>query len=151
MAIDVAITGDQTPVRRVLASSDVPGVIVASSDASWAAVSTKAGASAAHRDRASASGAVYNLYIMRRTQIYLTDEQGRLLEERSRARGRTISQLIRDAIDEAYAPGRPMSRAERVRLARRTAGAWAEFAESGAQFVDRIRGARRLARLHGDR
>lgn len=88
---------------------------------------------------------------MRRTQIYLTDEQGRLLEERSRARGRTISQLIRDAIDDAYAPGRPMSRAERVRLARRTAGAWTEFAESGAQYVERIRGARRLARLHENR
>lgn len=91
---------------------------------------------------------VYNSYIMRRTQIYLTDEQGRVLEGRSRATGRTISQLIRDAIDAMYARGREMSRADRVRLARRTAGAWTEFAENGAEYVERIRGARRLTRLH---
>ncbi len=92
---------------------------------------------------------VYNLYIMRRTQIYLTEEQGRLLEGRSRATGRAISQLIREAIDAAYARGRKVSRAEQVRLARRTAGAWTEFKETGAEYVERIRGARRLARLHG--
>ena len=94
---------------------------------------------------------MYNSYIMRRTQIYLTAEQGRLLEGRSRATGRTISQLIRDAIDAAYASGRQLTRAERVRLARRTAGAWTEFAETGAEYVDQIRGAGRLARLHGRR
>lgn len=95
--------------------------------------------------------AVYNLYIMRRTQIYLTEEQRRLLEGRSRATGRTISRLIRDAIDGAYARSGQMSRAERVRIARRTAGAWTEFAETGAEYIERIRGARRLARLHGTR
>jgi predicted DNA-binding protein len=94
---------------------------------------------------------VYNLYIVRRTQIYLTEEQGRLLEGRSRATGRTISRLIRDAIDAAYTRSGQMSRAERVRIARRTAGAWTEFAETGAEYVERIRGARRLARLHGTR
>ena len=94
---------------------------------------------------------MYNLYIMRRTQIYLTDEQGRLLKGRSKATGHTISQLIRAAIDSAYARGRQMSRADRVRLARRTAGAWRNFPETGAAYVERIRGGRRLARLHGAR
>jgi hypothetical protein len=94
---------------------------------------------------------MYDLYIMRRTQIYLTDEQGRLLAGRSRATGRTISELIRDAVDAAYARGRHRSRAERARIARRTAGAWTDFAESGEAYVDRIRGGRRLARLHGAR
>jgi hypothetical protein len=94
---------------------------------------------------------MYNLYIMRRTQIYLTDEQGQLLEGRSRATGQTISQLIRDAIDSTYSGGRPLSRRERVRLARRTAGAWTDFPESGAEYVDRIRGRGRLTRLHGAR
>ena len=92
---------------------------------------------------------VYSLYIMRRTQIYLTEEQGRLLEGRSRATGHTISQLIRVAIDSAYSRSRQMSCAERVRLARRTAGAWSDFPETGADYVERIRGARRLARLQG--
>ena len=92
---------------------------------------------------------MYNLYIMRRTQIYLTEEQGRVLEGRRRATGHTISQLIRAAIDSAYSRSRQMSRADRVRLARRTAGAWRDFPEAGADYVERIRGARRLARLHG--
>ena len=42
-----------------------------------------------------------------------------------------------------------MSRADRVRLARMTAGAWRDFPETGADYVERIRGARRLEKLHG--
>jgi myosin heavy subunit len=92
---------------------------------------------------------MYNSYIMRRTQIYLTDEQGRLLESRRKATGSTISQLIRAAIDSVYARRRAPTRAERVRIARATAGAWKTFPETGEEYVERIRGSRRLARLHG--
>jgi hypothetical protein len=88
---------------------------------------------------------------MRRTQIYLTESQGRVLESRSRATGRTISQLIREAIDTAYIRNRGLSRAERLRVARTTAGSWTEFRETGAEYVERIRGRRRLARLHRTR
>ena len=88
---------------------------------------------------------------MHRTQIYLTEEQASSLERRSAVTGRTVSQLIRDAIDEAYARRRRLTRAERVRLARRTAGAWKDFSESGADFVERIRGGGRLARVHRTR
>jgi len=91
---------------------------------------------------------MYVPYIVRRTQIYLTDEQGRLLETRSKATGNTISQLIRAAVDAVYSRRRAMSRAEKVRLARATAGAWKAFPETGEEYVERIRGARRLARLH---
>jgi hypothetical protein len=91
---------------------------------------------------------MYNVYIMRRTQIYLTEEQGRLLESRSRATGNTVSELIRAAIDYLYAPRRVMSRADRIRLARRTAGAWKAFPETGGEYVERLRGSRRLAGLH---
>ena len=94
---------------------------------------------------------MYSLYIMRRTQIYLTEEQSRLLETRSVATGNTISQLIRDAIDAVYAPKRDQTRAERMRLARETAGAWAESRETGAAYVERVRGSKRLTRLHGSR
>lgn len=89
---------------------------------------------------------MYITYIMRRTQIYLTDEQGRLLAARRRATGRGISQLIRDAIDQAYANARRLSRAERLRLARQTAGAWQGRQERGAEYVERVRGSGRLAR-----
>ena len=88
---------------------------------------------------------VYGGYIMQRTQIYLTEEQGRLLKSRSQATGCTVSELIRAAIDGVYAPRRELTTADRVRLARRTAGAWKEFPETGAEYVERIRGSRRLS------
>jgi hypothetical protein len=94
---------------------------------------------------------MYNVYIVRRTQIYLTEEQGVLLERRRRATGRTISDLIREAIDEAYTRGREVSLHDRVRLARSTAGAWKDLSETGAEYVERVRGAGRLARLHRNR
>ena len=93
---------------------------------------------------------VYIVYIMKRTQIYLTEEQGSLLEGRSKATGRTVSDLIRAAIDSVYSRRRVLSRAERVRVARRTVGSWRDFPESGAAYVDRVRGSRRLARLHAN-
>ena len=92
---------------------------------------------------------MYTSYIMQRTQIYLTEEQGHLLRRRSKATGRTISELIRAAIDSAYRRRREMSRAEKVRIARRTSGSWTDFPESGGEYVERIRGARRLSRLSG--
>ena len=90
---------------------------------------------------------MYDEYIMQRTQIYLTEEQGRLLKSRSQATGCTVSELIRTAVDDAYAPRRELSTADRVRVARRTAGAWKRFAETGAEYVERIRGTGRLSRL----
>ena len=84
---------------------------------------------------------------MQRTQIYLTEAQGRLLRNRSRATGCTVSALIRSAIDDVYSPRREQSTADKVRLARRTAGAWTEFPETGAEYVERVRGSKRLAKL----
>ena len=92
---------------------------------------------------------VYGGYIMQRTQIYLTEEQGRLLKSRSQATGCTVSELVRAAIDGAYAPRRELTTADRVRLARRTAGAWKEFPETGAEYVERIRGSSRLSQTMG--
>ena len=93
---------------------------------------------------------MYATYIMRRTQIYLSEEQGRYLARRSKASGTTVSDLIRDAIDVTYLNRpRKMTRAEMVEVARSTAGAWKNFPESGKKYVERIRGRGRLARLHG--
>ena len=88
---------------------------------------------------------VYGEYTMRRTQVYLTEEQGRLLKSRSQATGSTVSELIRAAIDGVYAPRRELTTADRVRLARNAAGAWKEFPETGAEYVERIRGSSRLS------
>jgi hypothetical protein len=92
---------------------------------------------------------MYDPYIMKRTQIYLSEEQVRYLQRRSKATGQTVSQLIRTAIDDAYVKRRPMHKAERLRIIRATAGAWKDFPYSGAEFVERVRGSGRLARLHG--
>jgi hypothetical protein len=51
---------------------------------------------------------------MRRTQIYLTDGQGRLLERRSKASGQSVSELIRSAVNETYARRRAMSQQEKT-------------------------------------
>jgi hypothetical protein len=92
---------------------------------------------------------VYLGYTMQRTQVYLTEEQGRLLKSRSRTTGCTVSELIRAAIDGVYAPRRELTTADRVRLARRTAGAWKQFPETGAEYVERIRGSSRLSQTTG--
>ena len=42
---------------------------------------------------------------------------------------------------------REPSTADRVRVARRTAGAWKDFPETGAEYVERIRGSRRLSQI----
>ena len=39
------------------------------------------------------------LYMSIRTQIYLTDEQRRLLDERAIREGRSLADLIREAVD----------------------------------------------------
>lgn len=91
---------------------------------------------------------MYDTYIVKRTQIYLSDQQGRYLERRSRTSGRTVSQLIREAIEATYLKPRRADREEMVRIATSTAGAWKGFPETGKQYVEGIRGRRRLAKLH---
>ena len=93
---------------------------------------------------------MYIAYIMRRTQIYLSEDQGRYLARRSKATGATISELIRDAIDRAYLDRqRRPSVEERLAIVRSSAGSWKGRKETGKEYVDRIRGRGRLARLHG--
>ena len=90
---------------------------------------------------------MHSEYTMHRTQIYLTEEQRRFLKSRSRATGCTVSELVRAAVDGVYAPRRGLSTEERIRVAQRTAGAWSGFPETGAEYVERIRGSRRLSQM----
>jgi hypothetical protein len=82
---------------------------------------------------------------MHRTQIMLTDAQHARLKDESARTGRSLAELIRNALDERYAP---LSDDERQRLFESAYGAWDDRSESGAEYVDRIRSGTRR-RLSG--
>lgn len=86
------------------------------------------------------------IYIMNRTQIYLTDEEERALSHRARKTGRSKSDLIREAIDSNYLTGAAGTKAL-IEVLEKTAGAWKGRRETGAQYVDKLRSGR-LGRLH---
>ena len=86
------------------------------------------------------------IYIVERTQIYLNAEEARALERLARRTGRTKSQLIREAIDQTYLQSR-RDREQVLAVLRRAAGSWKRRKETGAEYVERLRGGR-LARLH---
>jgi predicted DNA-binding protein len=92
-------------------------------------------------------------YIVRRTQIYLDEEQDRRLAERARATGRTKSDLIREAVDRLLEE--PLSEDEelaRFRAAAQAAFGIAPYLEDGATYVRRLRDndRRRQERLEQD-
>ena len=87
---------------------------------------------------------VMYVYIVERTQIYLTGAESAALDRESERTGRSRSQLIRDAIDSSYL-GR--SGDDRLKALRESAGVWKNRNETGAAYVKRVRKGR-LARLH---
>lgn len=85
-------------------------------------------------------------YIVERTQIYLTREQAAALDGEAKRIGTTRSHLIREAIEARYGPDRDIKRVRDALQA--TAGLWGDRAESGEDYVDRLRTGRRLHELH---
>ncbi|MBB2890132.1 CopG family transcriptional regulator [Flexivirga oryzae] len=79
---------------------------------------------------------------MLRTQISLTVEERRLLDEEAARTGRSISALIRDAVTAAY--GRSSDAAEDQKAIASAVGAWTERGADGAEYVEHIRSGRRL-------
>ena len=90
-------------------------------------------------------------YIMDRTQIYLTAEEGAALERASIKTGKTRSQLIREAIDEKY--GTRPTLEEFMAALNAVSGIWrdrpeqdpAAYIEAGRRIEEE-----RLGRLLGD-
>jgi hypothetical protein len=74
---------------------------------------------------------------MRRTQIYLTDEQDRLLSERARDQGLSKAEVIRRLLDERLGAGSNQERAEAIR---RTAGVLADYPD-WPEWLASVRGA----------
>jgi hypothetical protein len=81
------------------------------------------------------------LYIVHRTQIYLTEREANALDRVARETGRTRSSLIREAIEARYLA--TPDREETLGVLRETFGAWkrepGEGADDGAEFVEKLR------------
>ena len=77
--------------------------------------------------------------MMRRTQIYLTDEEDRALERESRRTGRSKAALIRDAIDSAFGVEAKESRRRFEQALRSSAGAWSDITDEEVAALTRLR------------
>ncbi|NNN12081.1 MAG: ribbon-helix-helix protein, CopG family [Acidimicrobiaceae bacterium] len=84
---------------------------------------------------------MYN-YIMQRTQISLTLEERKLLDAESARSGKSLSALIRDAVERVYGSSR--SSADDLDIMHQTSGAWSDRSEDGATMVERLRSGSRL-------
>ena len=86
---------------------------------------------------------VYNSYTMRRTQVYLDDRQAAKLRTAARASQRTVSAIIREAIDEKLE--RPNEANEFDVALAKAAGIWADRDDLGStdEYVRRLRRDRR--------
>jgi len=94
--------------------------------------------------------AVYNAYIMmRRTQIYLDDRQRRKLDRVAKGTHRTVSELIREAIDARYATTPKEDFLDALRAG--AFGVWKARSDLGPTdtYVRRVRRGKRVDRLVG--
>lgn len=79
---------------------------------------------------------------MLRTQISLTVEERRLLDDEARRTGRSISALIRDAVSKTYGPRRDGD--SDVRAIEAALGAWTDRDFDGAEYVAQLRSGDRV-------
>jgi hypothetical protein len=85
-------------------------------------------------------------YIMQRTQISLTAEERRALDAEAARTGRSISALIRDAVEIVY--GTQRSSEDDLAAMRQAFGSWSGRDTDGASWVEDRRSGRRTMADH---
>jgi hypothetical protein len=80
---------------------------------------------------------------MQRTQISLTEAERRALDAAATRTGRSLSALIRDAVEQVY--GSERSAEDDLAAMRRAFGSWKSHDVDGAAWVDQRRSGSRLA------
>ncbi len=83
---------------------------------------------------------------MKRTQLYLDEEMARTLAVLSRQKGTTVSELVRESVQERYMNRNDI---DKVSLARQLSGIWRNRKDLRAidQTIRRLRKGTRLKRL----
>jgi predicted DNA-binding protein len=83
---------------------------------------------------------------MKRTQLYLDEEMARTLAVLSRQKGTTVSELVRESVQERYMNRKDI---DKVSLARQLRGIWRNRKDLRAidQTIRRLRKGTRLKRL----
>lgn len=83
---------------------------------------------------------------MKRTQLYLDEEMARTLAVLSRQKGTTVSELVRESVQEKYMNRNDIDKAS---LARQLSGIWRNRKDLRAidQTIRRLRKGTRLKRL----
>ena len=86
---------------------------------------------------------MYASYIVKRTQIYLGDDQAARLRSVAKARQRTVSEIIREAIDEKLSRPAEVDSLEHALQA--ATGLWSGRTDLGSteEYVRRVRHDRR--------
>lgn len=79
---------------------------------------------------------------MQRTQISLTSEDRRLLDDEAARTGRSISALIRDAVARTYGSARDAD--DDLRAIDAAFGGWRDQDVDGESYVESLRTGRRL-------